>query len=297
LVIYDPKSILDEKQLASLTAATTHLVLILPSYRELNALAPSVALAGIVSRNANADCSFRPVARARSVSGLQQGYRILSRTAGEQGCLGAGGVYSLVRMKSTNHTVTVLGSTTVLTNQSIPLKGNAALALGLFGSTQHLVWYRPSLTDTAGITEDGTLPTPPWVPLTAVLLALVVIGAAVWRGRRLGPVVVERMPVTVRASETMEGRARLYQRASARTHALDALRIGALSRMAKSSGLPARAGVDEVIGAAATLTGRSLDSLRALLLDAVPVSDRELVRLSDELQELEQDVRKAAVAG
>ena len=65
-----------------------------------------------------------------------------------------------------------------------------------------------------------------------ILLLLVFLAAAFWRGRRLGPLVVENLPVVVRASETMEGRARLYQKSSARLHALDALRIGAIQRLA-----------------------------------------------------------------
>ena len=103
------------------------------------------------------------------------------------------------------------------------------------------------------------------------------------------------MPVTVRASETLEGRARLYQKASARGHALDALRIGTISRLAVLCGLPTLATVDEVIAAVAAITGRALPELRSLLLDDVPSSDAQLVRLSDGLRLLEDEVAKAAV--
>jgi hypothetical protein len=295
LVIYDPTSILSAAQLGTLHSVATNLVLILPSSRLLDAFAPGVDQAGVVSNSARADCSFRPVQRAGSVSGLQQGYRLTTTTLDEQGCLGHGSVYSLVRVENPNQSVTVLGSTTILTNQSIPLAGNAALALGVFGSTKHLVWYRPSFADTAGITVDDSIPNPPWVILAIILAGLVLLAAAVWRGRRLGPVVVEQMPVSVRASETLEGRARLYQKASARTHALDALRIGAISRMAKLCGLPQLATVDEVIGVIATTTGRSPAAIRALLLDDVPASDLQLVHRSDELLKLEEDVTNAVV--
>jgi hypothetical protein len=270
-------------------------VLIQPSGHELDALAPGVALAGDVPDTAGADCDYPPVQRAGAVSGLEKGYRIDTKTVDEQGCLGKDSVYSLVRVSNADQTVTVLGSTNILTNQSIILSGNAALALGLFGSTRHLVWYLPSLADVPGVAQDHILPNPPWVFLTAILAALVLVAAGVWRGRRLGPVVVERMPVTVRASETLEGRARLYQKASARTHALDALRIGAISRIAIHCGLPTVAGVDEVIGAVAAVTGRSVASLRGLLLDEAPTSDAQLIRLSDELHRLEADVRDAVV--
>ena len=58
--------------------------------------------------------------------------------------------------------------------------------------------------------RDFTLP-------VIVLLLTAGLAAAIWRGRRFGPLVPERLPVTVRAAETTEGRARLY------AHARDAV--------------------------------------------------------------------------
>ncbi len=117
-----------------------------------------------------------------------------------------------------------------------------------------------------------------------------VIAAGIWRGRRFGPLVVENLPVTVRASETMEGRARLYQKSSARLRALDSLRIGTIARLARSCGLPRLATVEEVVAAVAPLTGRPVTEVRGLLIDRHPASDAELVVLSDELLELERNV-------
>ena len=97
--------------------------------------------------------------------------------------------------------------------------------------------------------------TPPWVTPLILLVVLFGLAAAIWRGRRLGALVAERLPVVVRANETMEGRARLYERAGSREHALDSLRIGALARLAKLCGLPRRATLDDVIDAVAALTG------------------------------------------
>jgi hypothetical protein len=234
------------------------------------------------------------VKRAGTVSGLSEDYQI-GLTTNATGCLGAGTFHSLVRYNGPEYAVTVFGGTTPFTNQSIPLDGNAALALGLFGSRDNLIWYRPSFADLPSTTPDGAPPTPPWVYLAIALAGLVLIAAAVWRGRRMGPVVVEQMPVSVRASETLEGRARLYQRASARSHALDAIRVGAISRIATLCGLPQLATVDEVIAAAASITGRHPAAVRSVLLDELPRSDRGLVHLSDQLRELEEAVTEAVV--
>jgi len=129
-----------------------------------------------------------------------------------------------------------------------------------------------------------------------VLLVVAALAAAVWRGRRLGPLVVERLPVVVRADETREGRARLYERAGARGHALDQLRIGTLGRLGALTGLSTRAPVDDVVARVAPLVRADPRALRHVLVDAVPGDDAELVRLSDSLLDLEQAVREAVRA-
>ncbi|MCU1506291.1 MAG: hypothetical protein JWP05_1260, partial [Microbacteriaceae bacterium] len=114
--------------------------------------------------------------------------------------------------------------------------------------------------------------------------------------RRLGPLVIENLPVTVRASETMEGRARLYQRSSARLHALDSLRIGSIDRLGVACGLPRSATVDDVAAAVAGLIAADPNRIMGILVDSIPANDRELIRLSDELLRLEQAVSDAVKA-
>jgi hypothetical protein len=127
-----------------------------------------------------------------------------------------------------------------------------------------------------------------------LLLTATAVAAMVWRGRRLGPLVVERMPVVVRASETTEGRARLYERSGQRRHALDQLRIGALGRLARLAGLSSTSSVDEVVDRVASLLQADPRGLRHVLVDADPADDAELVRLSDSLLDLEGAVARAA---
>jgi hypothetical protein len=133
-------------------------------------------------------------------------------------------------------------------------------------------------------------------PLAALLL-LAGLAAALWKGRRLGPIVIEALPVVVRSRETVEGRARLYNRGRARLHAADSLRIGAIRRMGPILGLARSASVQEVVEAAVRMTGRPRNEVAAVLLTADPGDDRALVRLSDDLARLEAAVRVAAVPG
>jgi len=114
-----------------------------------------------------------------------------------------------------------------------------------------------------------------------------------WRGRRLGPLVVERMPVVVRAAETTEGRARLSARTRDRTYALDTLRIAAVRRTARRLGLPRSAHVDEVVRAAAHATGRLDTDVGAVLVGGPTPDDRALVAGAAALDELERAVHAA----
>ncbi|MFP3821739.1 hypothetical protein SB658_23880, partial [Bacillus sp. SIMBA_008] len=87
-------------------------------------------------------------------------------------------------------------------------------------------------TDIEGQSPDtlGSL-TPPWVTPVILLLLAAGVAAAIWRGQRFGPLVAETLPVTVRASETMHGRARLTAKAGDAPHAGQALRDGAQRRL------------------------------------------------------------------
>ncbi|MES2171335.1 MAG: DUF4350 domain-containing protein [Actinomycetota bacterium] len=290
LLLVDPNDYLGSSQLSALVAKAGRVVLIDPTYSELSQLAPGVTVAGAVDdRTLTSGCDLPAARRAGTIGGAGVGYSVTDR-ADAVTCFDSGhSAYSVVRVGPKNHPISVIGAGAAFTNDHVADHGDAALALGLLGETPTLVWYLPTIDDTAatGNPSAGQL-TPPWVPSVLVLAILVAAAAAIWRGRRMGPLVIENMPVVVRASETMEGRARLYQRGSARLHALDALRIGTIGRLAVSCGLSRLATAEEVAGAVAARTGRDVAGVRSLLLEADPANDRELVALSDRLLELER---------
>lgn len=295
LFLYDPEGYLTAAQLREAARRAATVVVADPSFDILSAIAPEVALAGSAAGTLKADCDLPAAQKATTVTSDGDGYRIVDEGPTITGCLGSGdGVYSLVQLDRGDTTLVLLGATSALTNEHVVERGNAALALNLLGGHPDLVWYLPSVADLgdAAPADLGSL-TPPWVTPALVLLVLAFIAGAFWRGRRFGPLVVENLPVTVRASETMLGRARLYQRSSARLRALDALRVGSLRRLAVLCGLSRTASVDDVVAAVAGATGDQVAGIRRLLVDAVPSTDAELVQLSDSLLELERDVAAA----
>lgn len=293
LFLADDGPYLDDEQLRRAVDLADHVIVADPAFDALQAIAPELAQAGVVDGVLDADCAVPAVRRAGRVSASGTGYRIVDDTPGTLACLGSGDeVYSLVQLERGSGLLTVLGATGALSNELVVSEGNAALALSLLGEHDELVWYTPTLADVPGEATLGDL-TPAWVTPVLTLLVLTFVAAAVWRGRRFGPLVVENLPVTVKASETMIGRARLYERSSSRLRALDSLRIGAIQRLALISGLPRVATVDEVVSTVAALTGAQVGDIRNLLIDADPVTDADLVALSDALITLERDVARA----
>jgi len=299
LFVYDRDLLLDDEQRDQLLSLAATVVLLEPDFDTLTALAPQVAQAGSTEGQLTAVCDLPAAAAAGTITGDGSGYRLLEPIEGASSCFPSGDdVYSVLQVPLSpalgSGEVTVLGASAALTNETIGDYGNAAFALTLLGQHTHLAWYIPGTADVAGDIPPtlGEL-SPGWVTPSIILLLVVLLFAAIWRGRRLGPLVVENLPVTVRASETMQGRARLYQKSSARQHALDSLRIGTVSRIGLKLGLPSTATVEAIVAAASAQLGVDPATVRGLLVTDVPANDAELVRLSDALLTLERNIAAA----
>lgn len=137
---------------------------------------------------------------------------------------------------------------------------------------------------------------PHWIWWMLLQLLVAAIALAYWRSRRLGRLVGENLPVKVRAAETVEGHANLYRRASAHGRAAGLLRSAAARRIAPLLGMPAGpAGrkPESLVPAIAERLGRSSEQVHAILAGEVPMTEAELVRLTDQLDRLEQEVRSS----
>jgi hypothetical protein len=128
-----------------------------------------------------------------------------------------------------------------------------------------------------------------------VLLQLIiaVIAVALWKGRRIGPLVAEQLPVVVRASETVEGRGRLYRSQRARDRAADALRTAALQRMTPRLGLNQDAGPPAITAAVAERCGSPQQAVTHIFFGPPPASDSDLVNLAHELDNIERQVAQS----
>ncbi len=102
--------------------------------------------------------------------------------------------------------------------------------------------------------------------------------------------------MAIRASETVEGRARLYRKTNARDRAAGALRSTTRTRLAPLVGVP----VPQAHAPEALLPALSAhlhdhgdgQSLHSLLFGPPPGDDAALISLADQLDALEREVRR-----
>lgn len=266
-------------QLGELRDAASAVVAVGAQGPALDALAPGVGSnPAIPTSTRQPGCSL-PAARAAGTARLGG-----TTYTGESTCYDG----TLVEHSKTF----VLGDGTVLTNADLDEEGNAALALRLLGQHQRLVWYIPSLSDPARASSEQSfydlIPQGWWFGLGQVVIAVLLF--MFWRGRRLGPVVTEPLPVMVRAAETAEGRARLYRRAGATDHAAAALRQSTVNRLIPLLGLTSDATPEAVAESAAARAGRDAGAVGAVLFGPPPATEQALVDLADELDRLADEI-------
>jgi hypothetical protein len=308
LVVTSP-SLLTAAQLDGLARVTADRVLIGPDRAALSALAPRVELLGTAPVQAmppgcgltaarlagNADMgggqlALRPAGRPKSRPARPG-------AAGQPAlCYPTGGSASLVRYTAAGRVITVLGSGNALTNGSLAHLGNAALGLNLLGAHTRIVWLVPGPgLPGGGAPANGQRSLFSLIPLPAYLvtiqLGVAVLLAALWRARRLGPLVPEPLPVVVRASETVEGHAGLYRSRRARGRAAAALRTAMLARTLPALGLAPATGAAEVAAAFSARSGSGQARIEAMLFGPVPGDDAALVALAHDLDALEREVR------
>ena len=207
------------------------------------------------------------------------------------GCYAVGGEATLLRLPDAP--AVLLGDGTLLTNDRLDERGNAALALGLLGERPGgVLWLvpRPGRVVEDDVSLTDLLPDGLFLGALQLLVAAGVL--ALWRARRLGRVVVEPLPVVVRAAEAVEGRSRLYRAAGARGSAAEALRRASRERLGRRLGAPPDVDRAGLVSLVAERTGDEAAVLEDLLYGGPPPDDATLVRLADDLQALETTLRR-----
>ncbi|MEV7661000.1 DUF4350 domain-containing protein [Paenarthrobacter sp. NPDC089316] len=290
LLLYDPRGYLDRSQVKDLAAAADRVVVLKPRLKTLNALGPAFRQGGVIPQGQTViepACSVEDATAAGPVSA--QG----SIFSGPEVCYSSRADGPGLYAASTDGRLIVLGSTELLDNEHLAVQGNAALALRTLGNNPDLIWYLPGVKDIAAADTAPTLSelAPRWLAYAGPWLGIVALLAIAWRGRRMGPLVFEPLPVVVKAAETAEGRARLYQDARAVRRAADNLRAGTLTRLARHFNLGADATTEAVVDASARHLERPAPEIRSVLVDFMPGTEGQLVQWAQELERMEKEAK------
>jgi hypothetical protein len=288
----DPTS-LTRADLQFLAARTSSLVVVAPTDRELQALGVVATLIPHAGETGTlqARCGYPAAAVAGAIQYDGDTY---AAPAAQEECYSNGVTAGLFVYDTGSTEVVVLGSARTFSNDWLDSEGDAALGLGLLSRSDRLLWVvpRPPTQAPADTKPKGLLELLPDRVLWAALqLLLAVVLLALWRARRIGPVVAEPLPVVVRATETVEGRARLLRAAHARDTASDALRSATAERLRDRLGLAADAAAPAVVESVARHSGWRAADVEQVLYGPPPADDGDLLRLSRELDQLDRAVR------
>lgn len=282
--------------LAALRSIPGDRLLIEPTGDTLEALAPTVVPAGTSSGTFAPGCPLLGAAEAGRMDLI--GSTVYKAPSDATKCYLDRDRPNLVRLTVDGSTVTVFGTGHPFTNERLTEEGNAALGMNLLGTRSSVVWLIPDRPPPGTGRKSFTDLVPFGVKLAVLQAVIAVVLVALWRARRLGPVVVEPLPVVVRSAEAVEGRARLYRSRQAGDRAAMALRAGALERLTALLGMPKSAATDptmanEIVARVAAHTGQAPAMIGTALYGPPPVDDAELVRLAGYLDELERQVRNS----
>lgn len=288
LILVAQSQYLADSVLDRLARIRSDLLLVEPTTEARKALLPGVRISGTNGFDSDPNCTLREAVRAGSVRfGRATTFESEDGRAMTRCYDGA-----LIRFRDGGRAITAVGSTDFMTNGSLLQAGNAALAMNLAGGRPRLVWYAPHFVEGESSSKATVLDLIPanvyWVvgQLAVVVLLLV----AVWQGRRPGPLVAEELPVVVRASETVEGRGRLYRSRRARDRAAAALRTAALQRLTPKLGLAGGATPEAVVSTAAQRTGSDPGWVSYHLFGPPPTTDHDLLQLARALDGIERQV-------
>ncbi|MGH3677451.1 MAG: DUF4350 domain-containing protein [Mycobacterium sp.] len=282
--------LVDEDRLRRLAAVPGDRLVVEPVPRTREVLAPEIRTGGAGSFGGRPDCDLREATRAGDVQlGMSDTYEAAGDVPVTRCYEGA-----VVRYSDGGRTVTVVGTADFMTNAGLLKQGNAALAMNLAGTQPRVIWYAPQRTEgeSSGAASISDL-IPDQVRWLGFQLCLAVLLLALWKGRRVGPLVAEELPVVVRASETVEGRGRLYRSRRARDRAADALRTATLQRVVPRLGLGPDAAPTAVVDTVGRRCGENPEAVRHLLFGSPPATDSDLVNLAHALDNIERQVAQS----
>lgn len=186
----------------------------------------------------------------------------------------------------------LISDRSAFTNANVQSLNNAALALTLYGAHPKAVFYyeRPSIQQQSPANAKLWQLLPPWVFWAGVALLFAAFALMIAKGRRLGPLAREPLPVIISASEIEEARASLAREGKHASWAMALIQSRARRKLRRALYLPARASEEELTNTLAAKLNKPTSELHALLYDAEVSTEKELTQRSHKIDQLIQEV-------
>lgn len=186
-----------------------------------------------------------------------------------------------------------VGGADLFTNSLLAVSDNAGLAVALLAPREgtRVVILDPR----GGVPSDRSLfdavPRGFWLALTQLVVAF---GVYSWfRGRRLGPVMVEPQPVQIEGSELVSAVGSLAQLSRRPERTAAVLRRALHRELVSWLGLPSDVSPQALAEVAASRTGVDRDRVLSALAGPAVTGDVELVALADEIERIRKEVMHA----
>jgi hypothetical protein len=289
---------LDQDQIDSILAWPGPVLWLAPDFEDVGLIEPSIVATYDTKRGLeNPGCPVSAAQRAGTIYAPGERYATVWDTPLVAPCYVSApeGFFVFAQVaRPPSEPMVMIAAPKFLTNEYLADEGNASLALNLLGSRDRVAWYMGSPYDSSTLGSDGqggvVLIAPAWVNAAALAAALVFLMAGLWRGRRVGPLMTEPLPVVVPASEATRGRARLYRRGRAFGHAAAALRAGSARRLAQRLGLGPHADRATLASAVAASSLADAATVDSLLFGPPPRDEAAMLDLVRRLDALESEV-------
>ncbi|MBO1755807.1 DUF4350 domain-containing protein [Allobranchiibius sp. CTAmp26] len=283
-------------RIAQTSSSAGSLVLIAPTAPVLADLGlPIREVPGARSDPGQLRCSTPPFDGLRFDGGVAP--RSYTSTVGA-GCArlddGGDAIRTLPAVPGLRPAVVVIGSDQFLRNRGVLSADDAAIALRALGSHPRLVWVAADTAhaDASATGSGEASPWPRWLGPGTWLVAACVVLLMLWRGRRLGRLVTEPLPVVVPAVETTLSRGQLYRRARDTARTAEVLRIASRHRLARYLGLAPTTPAAELVRETAQATRRDAREVHDVLVGGPVDDEAQLIRTAQELQNLERQVHR-----
>ncbi|MGC4173826.1 DUF4350 domain-containing protein [Demequina sp.] len=291
---------LTDAQVASILKYDGDILFIGASSSLMDALDPAIAVSyEFLPETVDAACADPDAVAAERARVEYTGLQAVDDTDAELCFLNRSDVAGMAVITAGDHTRTVVTNPRIYQNEFLLNDGNAALALRTAGHHENVAWYIADGYDSTLLGGGGEAPTsvenlpdflPPGFGTAVYALGLAALVAALWRGRRFGPLAVEPLPVVVSASEATRGRARLYRRARAYGRATAALRAAAARRIGVRLGVPRTTEREGMVAAIERVTTRSPQEIARILYGPAPTSEAQMLDIVNQLDALEGEV-------